>query len=574
MTRSLLLLPILASIPSTIAKVVTYNWDISWVHAAPDGFDRPVIGINGKWPLPKVEADLGDTIVVHATNSLGNETTGIHWHGQFQTGSNNMDGPVGVTQCGIPPGSSFTYSFTANPAGSFWYHSHASGQYPDGFRGPMVIHDRKWEESLKIEDQYTMTVSDWYHDQMPGMVNYYLSRANTDQHGGAEPIPNATLINDKQTETFKIKPGKKYLIRIISMTALAAHYVQFDGHQMEVVAIDGVPVKATKTDVIQVSAAQRYDVVITGLANPKKNYAFVSQFDPDMFDTLPADLVMTNDGILEYDSKFGKPAPIRKDAFDTFLDDFGLVPADGMPLLGKPDKTVTLNVNFTDYDFGSRAALGKTSYIGQKVPTLFTALTTGKDAQNPKVYGETVNPYILKKGDVVQIVLNNLDDGGHPFHLHGHNFQVLARTATQPWDGVTSSFPKIPMRRDTVKVYASGALVLRFKAENPGVFLFHCHIDWHVESGLSVTFIEAPCDLQKQFPNGIPQAQKDICRKQGIPTEGNCAGNTKNVLDTSKCVQPEQFDKNPFGALISPPKGRRMRDFAREVKASMAKAMA
>lgn len=75
-----------------------------------------------------MEADVGDTIVIHTTNNLGNETTGIHWHGQFQVGSNNMDGPVGVTQCAIPPGSSFTYSFVANPAGSFWYHSHASGQ--------------------------------------------------------------------------------------------------------------------------------------------------------------------------------------------------------------------------------------------------------------------------------------------------------------------------------------------------------------------------------------------------------------------------------------------------------------
>ncbi|KAF2465184.1 putative multicopperoxidase [Lindgomyces ingoldianus] len=570
MTLALLLLPLLASIPSSIAKVVTYNWDISWVHAAPDGFDRPVIGINGKWPLPKVEANVGDTIVVHATNSLGNETTGIHWHGQFQTGSVNMDGPVGVTQCGIPPGSSFTYSFQANPAGSYWYHSHASGQYPDGLRGPMIIHDKAWEATLKIEDQYVMTVSDWYHDQMPGMVHYYLSAQNTIDHGGAEPIPNATLINDKQTETFKIKPGKKYLIRIISMTALAAHYVQFDGHKMEVVAIDGVPVKSTPTDVILVSSAQRYDVIITGLRNPKKNYAFVSQFDPDMFDFVPEGLVMANDGILEYDPAFGKPTPLRKDSFPGFLDDFTLVPLDGQPLLGNPTQTVTMNVNFTDFSVGARAGLGKTPYIGQKVPTLFTALTTGQNAKNPKVYGETTNPYVLNKGDIVQIVLNNLDDGGHPFHLHGHNFQVLARTTTQPWDGNTATFPKVPMRRDTVKAYASGALVLRFKADNPGVFLFHCHIDWHVESGLTVTFIEAPCDLQKQFPNGIPHQQKAICQKQGIPTEGNCAGNTRNPLDTSKCVQPEQFDPNPYGALINPPKGRRMRDFAREVAAAQA----
>ncbi|KAF2684805.1 multicopper oxidase [Lentithecium fluviatile CBS 122367] len=546
-------------------------------NAAPDGFNHPVIGINGKWPLPKVQANVGDTIVVRATNKLGNETTGLHWHGMFQTetyaphqGSNNMDGPVGVTQCGIPSDSSFTYQFTANPAGSFWYHSHASGQYPDGLRGPMIIHDPNWEKNLKIEDQYAMTVSDWYHEQMSGQVHYYLSQTNTDDHDGAEPIPQATLINDKMSEKFKIKPDKRYLIWIISMSALAAHYVKFDGHQMQVVAIDGVPVKEAPTDVINISAAQRYDVIITGIENSKKNYAFVASFDPDMFDTVPDDLNMNSDGILEYDTSYPKPDPIREQAFTNVLDDFGLVPLDGQALLGSPGQTVTLNVNFTQFSVGARGALGTTPYIGQKVPTLFTALTTGRNANNPKVYGETVNPYILEPGQIVQIVLNNLDDGGHPFHLHGHNFQVVSRSSVQPWDGQTAQFPKIPVRRDTVKVPASGSIVIRFKADNPGIYLFHCHIDWHVESGLSVTFIEAPMQLQKQFPSGICAEQKAICKKQNIPVEGNCSGNTRNPLDTSNCVQKEQFDPNPYGALINPPAGRRARSFARELATARA----
>lgn len=184
------------------------------------------------------------------------------------------------------------------------------------------------------------------------------------------------------------------------------------------------------------------------------------------------------------------------------------------------------------------------------MPTLFTALSTGQAATNPTVYGATVNPYVLEKGDIVQITINNLDDGGHPFHLHGHNFQVLARSNSQPWQGDVSSFPKIPMRRDTVKVPGSGSLVLRFAADNPGVFLFHCHLDWHVEAGLSVTFIEAPLELQKQFPKGVPEQQKIICRKQQIPTEGNCAGNTRDLLNISQCAQKEHFNPNPYGSLI------------------------
>lgn len=262
-----------------------------------------------------------------------------------------MDGPVGVTQCGIPPGSSFTYQFTANPAGSFWYHSHAPGQYPDGLRGPMIIHDPAWERSLRIEDQYVMTLSDWYHDQMPGLINYYLGTQNTD---GAEPIPQASLINDKMTEVFNIQPGKRYLIRIIGMSALAAHYVRFEGHTMQVVAIDGVPVEATDAEVIQISAAQRYDVIITGRNATDKNYAFVAAFDPDMFDTVPASLNMNTDGVLQYNKKAPQPTPLRNITFDNVLDDIHLVPLDRKALLGKPTKEINFNVNFTSFGVGQR----------------------------------------------------------------------------------------------------------------------------------------------------------------------------------------------------------------------------
>jgi hypothetical protein len=99
---------------SSLAATVTYDWDITWVNAAPDGFSRPVIGINNAWPLPTIEATVGDTVVVTITNQLGNETTSLHFHGISQKGSNTMDGPSGVNQCPVPPGSSFTYTFTVS----------------------------------------------------------------------------------------------------------------------------------------------------------------------------------------------------------------------------------------------------------------------------------------------------------------------------------------------------------------------------------------------------------------------------------------------------------------------------
>lgn len=103
---------LLALTRSVLADTVTANWSIDWVEAAPDGSTRPVIGINGEWPCPILEANLGDTIVVNIVNNLGNETTGMHWHGIGQYGTPEMDGSPAAAQCAIPPGAEFTYKFT------------------------------------------------------------------------------------------------------------------------------------------------------------------------------------------------------------------------------------------------------------------------------------------------------------------------------------------------------------------------------------------------------------------------------------------------------------------------------
>lgn len=95
----------------SLSKTVKYDWSIDWVTASPDGFTRPVIGINGQWPCPQVDVDLGDRLIVTIHNNLGNESTGLHWHGINQRGYADMDGSAGAAQCPVPPNSSFTYDF-------------------------------------------------------------------------------------------------------------------------------------------------------------------------------------------------------------------------------------------------------------------------------------------------------------------------------------------------------------------------------------------------------------------------------------------------------------------------------
>lgn len=113
------------------------------------------------------------------------------------------------------------------------------------------------------------------------------------------------------------------------------------------------------------------------------------------------------------------------------------------------------------------------SYVSPKVPTLYTVLSAGENATNPTVYGTDTNSFVLKHGEIVEIILNNDDSGRHPFHLHGQNFQVVHRSEENAghynasWTNIT--YPSVPMRRDTLLVYPQGNFVIRFPATNPGM---------------------------------------------------------------------------------------------------------
>lgn len=163
------------------------------------------------------------------------------------------------------------------------------------------------------------------------------------------------------------------------------------------------------------------------------------------------------------------------------------------------------------------------------MPSLYTAFSAGTENSNPEIYGD-VNPYVAKKGDIVQLTVNNLDAAIHPFHLHGHQFQVCERPSAGAgtFNGHDREFPAVPMRRDTIAVNAGSYVVIRYVADNPGVWLFHCHIEWHVIMGLIATIIEAPEELAGL---SIPADHQAACAAQNIPIAGNAAGNTKNLTD-------------------------------------------
>ncbi|KAH0442270.1 multicopper oxidase [Colletotrichum camelliae] len=538
------------------AATISHDFNIGWVTANPDGaFARPVIGINGQWPIPRIDANVGDTILINVQNNLGNQSTSLHFHGLFMNGTTHMDGPSQVSQCAIPPGSSFTYNFTIQQPGIYWYHSHTQSQYPDGLRGPVVIHDPDSPFKGQYDEEVVVTLSDWYHDQMADLIPPFMSKGNPT---GAEPVPQAALMNDTQNLTVAVQPGKTYLFRMVNMAAFAGQYIWIEGHNISIVEVDGVYTEPADASMIYLAAAQRCSFLVKTLNDTSSNFAIVGSMDTSLFDTLPPDLNYNVTGWLVYDSSKPMNQAATLDNFAPF-DDMTLVPYDKQPLLTSPSQTVELDVIMDNLGDGANYAFfNDITYKAPKVPTLYTALSAGGNATNPQVYGTYTHSFVLERDEVVQIIVNNLDPGRHPFHLHGHNFQALYRA---PEEGGTfenaniseADFPNTPMRRDTLVVWPNGNIVLRFKANNPGVWLFHCHIEWHVTSGLMATFVEAPLDLQKSLT--IPQNHKDACAAGNVPITGNAAANTLDYLDlsgqnTPPARLPDGFTARGIVALV------------------------
>jgi FtsP/CotA-like multicopper oxidase with cupredoxin domain len=121
-----------------------------------------------------------------------------------------------------------------------------------------------------------MTVSDWYHDQMTVLIPKFMSKANP---SGAEPVPQAALLNDTQDLKIPVKPGKTYLFRVVNMAAFAGQYLWFEGHNMSIVEVDGVYTQPAEATMIYLAAAQRCSFLLTTSNETTGNFAFVASMD-------------------------------------------------------------------------------------------------------------------------------------------------------------------------------------------------------------------------------------------------------------------------------------------------------
>lgn len=128
----------------------------------------------------------------------------------------------------------------------------------------------------QYDEEIIMTLSDWYHDEMPPLLNTFISVSNPT---GAEPVPDSALMNDRQKTPFNVQPGKTYLIHIVNMAAFAPQYLWFEGHIMEIVEVDGVWTDRAETSMIYIAPGQRYSILLKTKDTADENFAIVGSMD-------------------------------------------------------------------------------------------------------------------------------------------------------------------------------------------------------------------------------------------------------------------------------------------------------
>jgi len=549
------------------ADTLLHNWNVTWVaNVNPDGrFNRRAIGINGVWPPEILVTHVGDLLILNVTNQLDSYVS-IHSHGLIFHNTTYYDGATMTSQCGIPPGANFVYRIPIqNWPGTYYMHAHSNGQYTDGLKTPHIIlpprnsselenvvdvnlgneinltnltaNERPYENGTDYDDEYVVALGDWYHQEHSVLVKQFLSPYNPT---GAEPVPESGLIyffhgkellpgfNDGASITFV--PGKKYRLRIVNMSSFSMWYLWLEGHDMEVIEVDGVDVTPYPVQVLDLSVSQRASVLVRARNSSNLNYRLHGNVDLAMFDesARPKDLLVNFTSTISY----GASQFYNATDSDLFVDvdsyplttDTDLKPIYPQPILDEPYLNVSLNVWFGVMDDGlNHGQFNNRTYLYAKMPTFLTAHSMGNYSLDPKIYGYNSNTYVLKGDQVVQLVVYNWDANSHPFHFHGHKMQIVSRSDNGSVDPLQQGvkYQDNPIRRDVVTIPSGGNVAMRFRTINPGTWLFHCHIQWHFESGLAVQFVEDPIG-QQAFK--VPEQIIQQCKAQGIPTRGNGAG--------------------------------------------------
>uniref|UniRef100_J3L5R3 laccase n=1 Tax=Oryza brachyantha TaxID=4533 RepID=J3L5R3_ORYBR len=471
--RFLAAFAVLLALPTLTAGAVTrhYTFNVQMTNVTRLCVTKSIPTVNGQFPGPKLVAREGDRLVVKVHNHMSYNVS-FHWHGIRQVRNGWADGPSYITQCPIQPGGSYAYDFAVTgQRGTLWWHAHFSWLRVHLY-GPLVILPRRGEGypfPRPYKELPPIMLGEWFNADTEAVINQAL------QTGGGPNVSDAYTFNglpgptyncsSKDTYKLKVQPGRMYLLRLINSALNDELFFGIANHTLTVVEADANYVKPFTTKTLVISPGQTMNVLLTTAPNP---------------------------GSLAYAMAIA-PYTNTQGTFDNTT------------------AAAVLEVALLEAHYQRRYAGVLTANFPTTPPHPFNY--TGAPPNSTFVtHGTRVVP--LKFNTSVELVLQGTSIQGaesHPLHMHGFNFFVVGQGFGN-YDPVSD--PAMynlvdPVERNTVSVPTAGWVAVRFLADNPGVWLMHCHFDVHLSWGLSMAWLvnDGPLPSQKMLPppSDLPQ---------------------------------------------------------------------
>ena len=484
------------------ARTIRYDLYIADTMVNYSGKMKMAMAINGQIPGPALTFTEGDTAEVYVHNKMDMETS-IHWHGVFLP--NRMDGVPYLTQLPVKPHSTYLYKFPIVQNGTYWYHSHTMLQEQSGLYGALIFNKQKeplipaipvvlsdWTDLDPAEvDRSLHTANDWFAIQKGTTQGY----AEAIQKGHfktkitnewkrmtamdvSDVYYNSFLSNGKAAAAYPdFHAGDRVKLRIVNGGSSTYFWLSWSAGKITVVANDGNDVTPVEVDRLIIAPSETYDVIVT--IPDQKSYEFLSTAE---------DRTGTTSLWLGSGEKVPAVRLGKLNYFEGMEMMNGMMKMNGdMAPMGMKMSNQKMDMNDVMYPEADRVTLN----YGMLKSTEKTTLRTGPErllkfelTGNMNRYVWTINNKTvsesdkirIKKGENVKIIIYNNSMMRHPMHLHGHDFRVL--NGKGEYAPLKNVLDILPMETDTIE----------FAATESGDWFFHCHILYHMMSGMGRIF--------------------------------------------------------------------------------------
>ena len=507
-------------------KLVQYNLTVKDTTINYTGKARKAIAVNGQLPMPTLYFTEGDTAEIFVHNQMHHETS-LHWHGLLLP--NEQDGVPYLTTAAIKPHSTHTYKFVIRQSGTYWYHSHTMLQEQVGMYGAIVIYKKnekpKHEEVLLLSDwtdeqphqveRSLHYATDWYMIKKNAVQSYaeavkanYLKTKIGNEWKRMHAMDVSDVYYDRFTVNGKIaeerpayKAGDKVRLRVINGSSSTYFWLNYAGGKITVIASDGMDVEPVEVDRLIIGVSETYDVEVT-IPDQGKSYEFTATSE---------DRIGKSSFWLGEGEKVHQPAKPLLNYFE------GMKMMNEMMTLGGNLKDMGMNMSLQQMDmnvvmyqekydslttlnYGMLKSPVQTTLPDKPFRELHFELTGNMNryvwTMNNKTVSET-DKILIKAGENIRIVLTNNSMMRHPMHLHGHFFRVVNKHGD--FSPLKNVLDIMPMETDTLEFNAS---------EQYGNWFFHCHILYHMMSGMGRIFSYENSPPNPQIPDPAKALKK------------------------------------------------------------------